>query len=342
MTRKQKRAIFFIGTTGVVYFVFRYLLPLVVPFLFAVLLAYGIWKPAKFISKKFHISETISGIFILIFISTIFVGILYIVGGLLIGQIETFVDKLPEYSDSIIQKITTLCMNIEHFFRLKDGCMIGYLYQLLDNMEVAILEEIMPYIMNNSLPFVASIVEITTVSAVVFVATIFCIHERDIILKKKEQSMYLREINVITRRLKSVGGAYLKTELIIMLLTTAICMIGLTVIGNPYGILIGLLLGILDALPIFGTGTVFIPWVIISIINGNWIQAAQIGTIYAICYFLREILEAKLLGERIGMISIETMITMYVGLKLFGLMGLFLGPIGWILIKEIDKTYNMS
>ena len=342
MTRKQKRAIFFIGTTSAVYVVLRYLLPLVVPFILAILIALIIWKPTQFISKKFHISETISAIIILIISSTLLVGFLYIIGGLFLRQIETFVDKLPIYGELMIDKITNMCIKIEKFFQLKDGCMMGYLSKILEQMEEKVLGEIMPYIMNNSVSFFTAIIEITTVAAVVFVATIFCIHERKLILHKKEQSMYLREINLITRRLGSVGGAYLKTEFIIMFLTTTVCIIGLTLIGNPYGVLIGVFLGILDALPIFGTGTILIPWVIICLFAGKWIQAAEIATIYVICYFLREILEAKLLGERIGMTALETMATMYVGLKLFGIMGLFLGPIGWIVIKEIDKTYNMT
>ena len=60
------------------------------------------------------------------------------------------------------------------------------------------------------------------------------------------------------------------------------------------------------------------------------------------CYVIREVLEAKLLGHYTGISSLETMIAIYIGWQLFGVVGLFLGPIGWILIKEIDKTWNLS
>ena len=61
--------------------------------------------------------------------------------------------------------------------------------------------------------------------------------------------------------------------------------------------------------------------------------------IYLICYLLREILEAKMMGNRVGLTSLETLISMYVGLQLFGIAGFLLGPIGLLLIEEMVNLY---
>lgn len=64
--------------------------------------------------------------------------------------------------------------------------------------------------------------------------------------------------------------------------------------------------------------------------------------IYLACYFLREILEAKLMGSRVGLSSLETLISMYVGLQLFGILGLLLGPVGILLIGDMVKAWEYS
>ena len=62
--------------------------------------------------------------------------------------------------------------------------------------------------------------------------------------------------------------------------------------------------------------------------------------IYLACYFLREILEAKLMGSRVGLSPLETLISMYVGLRLFGILGLILGPVGILLIGDLVKAWE--
>ena len=166
--------------------------------------------------------------------------------------------------------------------------------------------------------------------------------ERDRIKEWKQNSLFRREIQLLTSRLGTIGGAFVKTEGSIMIITMVVCMIGLTWMGNPYGILVGVLIGLIDVLPVFGSGTVFIPWILWELLCGNFIIALKLGGIYFVCYVIREVLEAKLLGHYTGISSLETMIAIYIGWQLFGVVGLFLGPIGWILIKEIDKTWTLS
>ena len=109
---------------------------------------------------------------------------------------------------------------------------------------------------------------------------------------------------------------------------------------NPYYILAGIGIGLLDALPIFGTGTVFIPWVIIALFQGQVGTALTLMAIYLICYFLREIMEARMMGNKVGLSALETLVSMYVGLKLFGVLGFILGPVGLLLIEDFVNLYK--
>ena len=121
-----------------------------------------------------------------------------------------------------------------------------------------------------------------------------------------------------------------------------ICTAGLFLIGNPYSLLLGLGIGLLDALPFFGTGSVLIPYGIFLLVRREWGKAAIIIGMYAVCYLLREFLEAKLMGSRMGLSPLETFIAMYVGLELFGIAGFILGPMGLLLTRDLVDIYDSN
>ncbi len=342
MSSKQKRAISLIGITGAVYFIFRYLLPLVVPFLAAWLLARIVWPFVRMLNRHCHIPIAWGGVIgVGLFCTTVLWG-LWKIGEKLLEQAIYLTDNIPVYIENFCFLMDGLCGKLEQFFQLSKGYM-------MEQMEIAALElqnqlaqKALPYIMNRSMPWIGQCIDWFTAGSITILAAILILQERDRIKEWKQNSPFRREIQLFSKRIGIIGGAFVKTEGSIMLVTMAVCMIGLTWIGNPYGVLVGFFIGLIDVLPVFGSGTVFIPWILWEILQGNWIAAIELGVIYLICYIIREIMEAKMLGHYIGMSGLETMIAIYIGWKLFGIAGLFLGPIGWILIKEIDKTWNLS
>lgn len=110
--------------------------------------------------------------------------------------------------------------------------------------------------------------------------------------------------------------------------------------GNPYYIMAGMLIGILDALPIFGTGTVLIPWSVLRLLVGDWGQAVLLAGLYLVCYLVRQILEAKMMGGQVGLSPLETLASVYVGLELFGFFGFILGPLGLLLIEDMVEVWT--
>lgn len=334
MTRKQKRALTFVGTTVVVYLIIKYILPLVVPFLVAGIIAKLFLPFVQWMHKKTRLPESITIAIILILIFTIGGLLFYIVGSLLIEQLLQLADHIPFYIQNIMQWFESTMNDTEHLLHLQQGTLI----EQVEDIAIYARDGIVKVVMDNWIVCAKFFVELGIFFVIFFVATIYWIKERNIITKAKNQSLFQKEINLVLSTTSQVGCAYLKVEGSIMLITTAICVIGLWLMQNPYSILLGIGIGLLDALPFLGTGTIFIPWILLSFILGNLKRAVFLLVLYLICYFMREFMESKLLGNRIGITAIETMISIYVGLKLFGIVGLFIGPIAWILIKEIDKN----
>ena len=93
--------------------------------------------------------------------------------------------------------------------------------------------------------------------------------------------------------------------------------------------------GIVDALPILGSGTILIPWAIFSAINGDLSLAIALIVLYVIVIVVRQLLEPKIVSNQIGVHPIFTLIAMYTGFKFTGFVGLIIGPVIMIILSNI-------
>ena len=80
------------------------------------------------------------------------------------------------------------------------------------------------------------------------------------------------------------------------------------------------------------------PWAAADFFMGNWKGGLALLVLYGVCYFLREILEARMMGSQVGLSPLENLMAMYVGLELFGIAGFFLGPLGLLLIEDLTEA----
>ena len=142
--------------------------------------------------------------------------------------------------------------------------------------------------------------------------------------------------------ISSVGN-YLKAEFILVLVSFVISLIGfyvLNIIGIKisYPLLIALGIAFVDALPILGSGTIMLPWAVISAADGNIELAVGLLVLWGIMSVVRQFLEPKLVSNKLGIHPIFTLIAMYTGFKFIGVWGMVLGPIILIILKNIFST----
>lgn len=131
---------------------------------------------------------------------------------------------------------------------------------------------------------------------------------------------------------------FVRAETILISITGIILTIGLLLMGNRYAFTIGFASAFLDLLPIVGTGMVFVPWVIGLLFMGAVGEAVKILVIWALALVIRQILEPRIMSKSIGLHPLPTLISMYVGLKLLGGMGLVLGPAIVIVYEALRKA----
>lgn len=137
----------------------------------------------------------------------------------------------------------------------------------------------------------------------------------------------------------SVIVGYIKAQMILMSVTFTICSIGLTIIGVDNPIPIGFGIGLVDALPIFGPASVYMPWIITTLIMGDKILAFKLFILYLCTTITRQILEPKVVSTQIGIHPLLTLTALYVGVKLLGAPGLILGPFTGVALIATYKRY---
>ena len=114
--------------------------------------------------------------------------------------------------------------------------------------------------------------------------------------------------------------------------------IGLTLIGVENSIIIALLISIFDILPILGTGGIMIPWAIISLLTNNIGLGISLAIIYLIITIIRNIIEPKIVGKELGLHPLVTLVSMFIGGNVAGLIGLFGFPILLSLFVHLNNV----
>lgn len=353
-TEKQKILIRGALCAALIFLVFRYLIPLLLPFLIAIALSVPIRPAARWIYRKIKIPiGAAAGILLAAVFFLLGAGIFFL-GKLLWQQAAMLWERFPSLWQTCCQAIYDGCCQIETAWNLKQGSVS---HQVMDWIGVAAdtqlargqgisltpdaaalwserLGQVIGNVLNGSLQGLQGLIQGLVGILVTIGATLISTTQLEKMKKARDRSLFREDINRVTEVLGQVFCAYGKTQLLIMLLVMGISAIGLALLGNRYFILIGMILGIVDALPILGVGSVLWPWAAVCLVQGKGVTAAGLALIYGICFLVRQWMEARYMGDQIGLNALENLIAMYVGLKLFGFFGLFYGPISYLLLKE--------
>ncbi|MBP3926601.1 MAG: AI-2E family transporter [Clostridium sp.] len=349
LTEKQRKACLIIAVTSAVYFGFRYLLPLFLPFLAAYVIAICLRPTAVFLERRlqFHIRGRRFGVPIgvlggiqLILAAAILTFLFYYGGCRLLEEADRLVNAVPEWIRTADLWLADFCRSVERFCRLEPGILLKLVKKLIPDAAYSLKTAAMPKLVVNSFGLAAAVVKLVVLAVILLIASILCLQEMDELRSRRYRSLFHREFFLLGRRLCLTGAAWLKTQGILILLISGLCTLVLLLLKSPYAILGGIGIGLLDALPVFGSGTVLIPWGIFLLLQRRWARALLILGLHLSCYFLREYTEARLMGKKVGLSALETLVAMYVGLKLFGLLGFLLGPVGLLIIRDLVEEYE--
>ena len=121
-------------------------------------------------------------------------------------------------------------------------------------------------------------------------------------------------------------GGYLRAEFLLSVVVFFILLIGFFLIGQPYGLLLALVLAIMDFIPIIGAGTVMVPWAVLNLFTGEYLHAVELMLIWGVIALFRRMGEPKFVGDQTGLSPIASLISIYIGWRIAGVLGMIFGP----------------
>ena len=157
-------------------------------------------------------------------------------------------------------------------------------------------------------------------------------------VKKPFTEEFILKMEGFKTEIKKYVGGYIKAQLTIMCISFVILLIGLSIFKIDYALIIAIAVAILDALPFFGSGAVLWPWAIISFIMGDILLGIGLIIIYLVVILTRQFVEPKIVSKNIGIHPLLTLMSMYVGFKIFSIGGMIFGPLTMVLIVSLYRT----
>lgn len=329
------------------YFTLKYLVSWLFPFLIGLLVA-SLLQPAinaivaKTLFKKRGAAIFVTVLFYLAVFSVLWLLILY-----LAGEASALAARVPRLLTDVIspmlqdlnQQFANVLRNISPELSENFSSTARDISQMLQSAAVSLssatlsgvagIAKKLPIIF---LTFIFSIVSSVMISLDYSTVTGFI-----------KRQLPQRLVNVIHNGKGMITGSFLKlirAYIIIMFITFSELCLAFFILKVENFVAIALVVAILDILPVLGTGTVLIPWALFSVLSGNFLMAGGMILTYLVITVVRNAIEPKIVGSQIGLHPIVTITAMYLGLRIFGMPGLFGAPITAVIIKHInDEGY---
>ena len=317
-----------------------------IPFLIAYIISVLIEPIIKWFYKKTNFTRKVCSIIVLIAIFSILT-IIIIWGGIkLVTETTNLLSGLNSYLEVCMNFINEKTSHINFY----DLNLSNEVISIFENSAIEFLNTITQYIKNllsKILEYITSIPNMFINIIITILATYFITSDKFYILDRMEHHLSKKMVGKIithTKEITSSLGGYLKAEIILSFITFLIVLTGLNIfylfgMEIEYPILMAILIGFVDALPILGAGSIIIPWSAILFLKGSSSLGFSMLGLYLFILVSKQFIEPKLVSSNIGIHPIFTLLAMYTSFKIIGVIGLLVGPILLIILKNIFAKF---
>lgn len=310
-----------------------YLLPLLLPFLLGAGIALIAEPAVSFLQRRLRFSRGVAAGVGVAATLVLILGLFSMLGALLVKELGQLTALIPDLEDTARQGITLLedflvgaaqkapenarpmlTKTVLNFF--DDGTVI---VKQAAQKALSILTAILGWVPDGALGLGTGLLSGFMISA--------RLPKIRRAIKTKFPQRWREQYLPGLQRIRKALSGWLRAQLTLAGVTCIILLAGFLILRIPYAPLWAVLVALVDAVPLFGTGTVLIPWALIRFLQGDMLQGTGLLCIYAAALITRTVLEPRLVGRQLGIDPLITLLALYVGYRLWGFGGLLAAPI---------------
>lgn len=315
-----------------------------VPFLIAIIIASLIDPMIKFFMKKLKFNRKIACTVSLLIVIAIIGSILTLGITKLVSECSNLIRNSNDYFGGLYNYSINLINDIQE----GNLPVSDQIANLAKEATQGILDGAKQIAINTGGAIISTVRSIPTMLTYIIItilATIFTCYDRQYVLDKIKSQVpkkWVQKVKEIYDEMCSVSWNYIKAEIKLSSICFLIVLIGLIIfdligLDVKYTILMAVIIGFVDLLPLFGAGAVMIPWSIYLAFTGNMPLAIAVICLWGVWAVTKQFIEPKMVSKQIGMHPIFTLVAMYTGFRIIGVLGLMIGPIIFLIIANVFK-----
>ena len=340
---------YFLVIAALVYVVVKFAIPLLSPFVLAFVIAFLLQRPVRFFNRKFNINRRLCGLLLAIFFFLVAGGLISLAGVEIVTGLQSLMKELPNIYEATIEPLLHQLFDSIQTNAAWENTQFLEFWANLEAESAATLGNLVSAVSEKAVGAISHIVTglpmMILKLVLLIIATVFISMDYD-----KLRAFCMRQMGEKTTQLfkdvrKYVVGTLfvcIRAYALIMSITFTELAIGLTVIGINHGVLIAACIAVFDILPVLGTGGIVLPWIAVNLIIGNYTLALSLFILYIIITMVRNTLEPKIVGKQLGLHPIVTLASMFAGVQLLGVIGLFGFPIFLSLLMYLNRKGDIA
>ncbi len=348
MSDKRRKFIGFVLYWGIVLLLcwigVRYVLLWLLPFLIALGLAYLMEPSVCFLREKLRLRRGfISSVLALLLLALILAVLTVLCLNLLQQSVRLF-KALPQYLAELPTYFAALRQRLEQFCAACPKSLQSWLKRALSDGSQQLTTWFSRFSARCVSAAAEAVMELpsfflftaTTVLAIFFTAAQF---PRIMgFLRRQLPPQKLRQAGGVKENLLSTLAKWFKAQCILLSVTFVELLLGLLLIRQPYALLLAAIIAVIDALPVFGTGTFLLPWAALCLLLQQTPKAIALGAIYAVITLVRSFLEPKVMAAQVNLPPLAALIAMYIGFCTMGVTGMILFPVALLFLKQLQDA----
>ena len=320
------------------------LLPVLLPFFIGLAVSLLAEKPVRLLQTRAHVPRSLaSGLCVLLLFGLLFGGLFFLCR-LLCAEAADLARQLPQLAENLaplFEKLksrllalaerlpdglgTGLRAGVEEFF--KTGAGFGTkLYETLFSWASGII---------GRLPDAVLFAVTAILSSFMLSGELPAIRGW---LRRTVRPAWLEKLQTLGGHVRTTLGGWLRAQLKLMGITFLILNAGLLLLRVRYPVLAALIITVVDALPVFGTGTVLVPWGALCLLTGNVPKGLGLLALYGVISLVRSVLEPKIMAAQVDLPPLAALAAMYVGFCAFGVAGMVLCPMALLFVKQLHDS----